>query len=96
MADGFPLVWLIDFMLVILVVEIGFLTWRWRRNNSTQQLSKSAGPSPARFLPTLMSGVFLVIALRAVLSDAHMLLILACLNGSLIAHVIDLWRMHRK
>ena len=94
MLESFPLLQLIDFILVFMALEIAVMFWRSRRSTGTG--SRFTAPSPGRFLPTLLSGAFLVLALRAVLSDASTLTILACLNGSLAAHLADLWRMHRK
>lgn len=94
MLDAFPLLLLIDFILVLLTVEFAVMAWRSHKDN--EKRPKLACPSIGRFAPTLLSGGFLVLALRAVLSDAETGTILACLTGSLLAHLADLWRMHRK
>ena len=94
MAEGFPLVRLIDFILIFMAVEIAVMAWRARTGSATA--GRFLCPPPGRFLPTLLSGAFLVMALRAVLADASVWVTLACLNASLAAHLIDLWRMHKK
>jgi hypothetical protein len=85
MMPPFPLVHIADAILVIIAAEALFLTHRATRG----------GPALARFLPNLISGAFLVLALRLALGGAHWLTLLACLAGSFAAHLYDLWRMHR-
>lgn len=77
------LVHIADLILAVIAVEALVL---WRR-----------GAIPvARFLPNLLSGAFLVAALRiALLPDGPWPLLLACLGGSFAAHLYDLYRMHR-
>ena len=49
------------------------------------------GPAPLSFLGNLLSGAFLLLALRNALSGGSLLTIWLCLIGALIAHVADLF-----
>jgi hypothetical protein len=83
----FPLVHIPDAILAIIAAEALLLAYRATRG----------GPGLGRFLPNLISGAFLVLALRLALSPTMTDWgpILACLAGSFAAHLYDLWRMHR-
>ncbi|HAE02826.1 MAG TPA: hypothetical protein DCL95_01360 [Rhodospirillaceae bacterium] len=85
MMPPVPLVHIADAILLIIAAEALFLIYR----------AKNKGPTVARFLPNLISGAFLVLALRLALGEVHWLALLACLAGSFAAHLYDLWRMHR-
>ena len=49
------------------------------------------GPAPLAFLGNLLSGAFLLLALRNALAGGSLLTIWLCLIGALIAHVADLF-----
>ena len=49
------------------------------------------GPAPLSFLGNLLSGAFLLLALRTALAGGSLLTIWLCLIGALIAHVADLF-----
>lgn len=80
-----PLVHIADAILLIIAMEALFLAYRANRG----------GPALIRFLPNLISGAFLILALRLALAGAPWPSLLACLAGSFAAHLYDLWRMHR-
>jgi hypothetical protein len=81
---------LLDGILVLVALEAAFLTALWR--------SSGAGLAPTRFLPTLLAGAFLLLALRDAVADAPWHRIWLWLTLALIAHVVDLlgrWRRPR-
>ncbi len=52
-------------------------------------------PAPSQFLPTLISGALLLVALRAALGGAAWPWIALCLCAALPAHLLDLWGRRR-
>ncbi len=75
---------IVDAILVLVAVEAAVIFF-YRR--LTQR-----GPSLLTLLPNLLSGVFLLLALRAALVAASWWVIALMLTGALIAHVLDLLR----
>jgi len=53
------------------------------------------GPAPADFLVNLLSGIWLLLALRAALTGSWWGWIALCLLGSLLSHLADLARRWR-
>jgi hypothetical protein len=88
MADGALLdPRLLDLALALIALE-GLALWGWR-------LWSGQGPAPLALLPNLLSGAFLILVARALLSGAGPLWAGAALTGALIAHLADLaarWR----
>lgn len=87
MSAPFDTSLLVDGILVLVAVEAVVLLALWRRSG--------AGLAPARFLPTLLSGAFLLLALRDAVADAPWHRIWLWLTLSLVAHAADLlgrWR----
>ena len=83
MADLFASGRIADFILALVALEAaGVLFWR---------LVSGRGPLPLPFLCNLLSGAFLLLALRAGLDGSHWMWIALCLGGSLIAHLGDLF-----
>jgi hypothetical protein len=74
--------WIVDVILAFVVIE-GLLLIVWRARIG-------AGPPVAGTLANLSSGAALLLALRAALSDASSMSVMACLSAALIAHVADL------
>lgn len=77
----------IDLIVLLTVAEAAILAWLWR--------AKGRGIAPARLLPTLAAGLFLLLACRAVLIDAHPGVVALALAGAGAAHLLDLkgrWR----
>lgn len=74
-----------DFVIGLVALEaLGFAAWRvW----------SGRGPRLLPFLSNLLSGAFLMLALRNALAGASWLGIAPCLAASLAAHLVDLrWR----
>ena len=71
-----------DVILVVLVLEGGFLWGRWRLTGQ--------GPRPSRLLPFLLSGAALVAAFRAGSLDAPWPWIAAFLACAFAAHALEL------
>lgn len=78
---------IVDAVLAFTILELAALVLirRFRR----------IGPAPAVFLPTLLSGLALMLALRAVLAGAGPIVLALCLLASLLAHIVDLARLFR-
>ena len=78
---------IIDAIVVLVFLEgVGLLVWH--------RLT-GGGPKPRIILPTLVSGLMLMLALRAALTDLRWELIAAPLTLALAAHLADLairWR----
>lgn len=78
---------LLDLALALIALE-GVALWGWRRWSGQ-------GPAPLALLPNLLSGAFLILVARALLSGAGPLWTGAALTAALIAHLADLaarWR----
>jgi len=84
MSDLFADGTIVDLILAFLVVEaiavVGY--WRWRRR----------GVAPADFLPGMISGALMMLALRAVLGGAGWIWPTLCLLAAGAAHLVDLLR----
>jgi hypothetical protein len=78
---------ILDAILVLVVLEaLGLLIWR---------RATGRGPKPRDIVPTLLSGLMLMLALRAALADLRWEFIAAPLTLALAAHLADLairWR----
>ena len=77
----------VDWVLIFLVVEaaavIGY--WLWRKR----------GIAPADFLPGMISGALMLLALRAVLAGAGWMVPTLCLMAAGGAHLVDVLRRWR-
>jgi hypothetical protein len=72
----------VDFIVALVALEAGaLLIWR---------AVTGRGPSPLPLLSNLLSGAFLLLALRNALSGASSVWVAACLLASLVAHLADL------
>lgn len=71
-----------DLILAVLLVESVLLTWRFSRTGRE--------PGPRTFVPFLVAGACLVLALRGALTDAAWPWMAAALAGAGMAHVVDL------
>jgi hypothetical protein len=87
MADLFASGRLVDLILIVVVIEATALLLLWRR--------KRWGVAPSDLLPNLCAGVFLLLALRAVLADAGWMTAAFCLAAAGFAHLIDIYRRWR-
>lgn len=77
----------VDLILLLTLLEAAALTWLWR--------AKGRGIAPARLLPTLAAGLFLLLACRAILVEAHPGVIALAFAGAGAAHLLDIrgrWR----
>jgi hypothetical protein len=78
---------IIDLILALTVAEAALLVaWHHRTGR---------GIAPADLLPNLLSGICLMLAVRAALVGAWWGWIASCLLGSLLAHLADLRRRLR-
>jgi len=78
---------LLDLALALIALE-GVALWGWR-------MWSGQGPAPLALLPNLLSGAFLILVARALLSGAGPLWTGAALTAALMAHLADLaarWR----
>ncbi len=75
-------------VIIALTVAEGVALWLWRRR-------RGSGPAPAEWLPNLLSGLCLMLALRGALAGWAGLWILACLAASGAIHGTDLVRRWR-
>ena len=75
---------IVDFILALTALEFA-LFWVYRRRTGH-------GVAPLALLINLLSGVFLLLALRCALVGVWWGWIGLCLFGSLVAHSSDLWR----
>lgn len=73
---------IVDVALALMVLEVVAL-WIYRR-------AVGATPLPARIAWNIAAGAFLLLALRAALTDASWPWIAAFLTGALVAHVGDM------
>lgn len=74
----------IDLILVLTVLEAGFLVLLHRRTGR--------GVPPEEFLANLISGMALMLAVRAALTGAWWGWVGFWLSAAFIAHLTDLWR----
>jgi hypothetical protein len=88
MAELFASGRLVDFILIVVVVEATVLLLLWRRARR--------GVAPADLLPNLCAGSFLVLALRAVLAGSGWITTSFCLAAAGLAHLIDIYRRWRR
>jgi hypothetical protein len=82
--ENAALVWTVNALIVLVLMEAIVLFRRHR------------GGGLPRFLPTLLAGLGLLVALRLVLADAPGFWIHLCIAASGVAHAIDLIRMWRR
>jgi len=78
LLDGRAIDWILG-LVALEAVALALLRHLWRR-----------GPSPLALVGNLLSGAFLLLALRNALAGASPGLIGLCLAGSLVAHLADL------
>ncbi|MBL6455641.1 hypothetical protein JMJ55_09925 [Belnapia sp. T6] len=77
----------VDLILLLMLTEaLVVLAW-WHRTGR--------GLAPAAFLPFLLAGACLMLALRAALVGAAWPWMALALLGALLAHLLDLWRRWR-
>ena len=104
MAELFASGRLVDFILIVVVVEATVLLLLWRLGivRELQSLGAGAGVAirrgvaPADLLPNLCAGSFLVLALRAVLAGSGWITTSFCLAAAGLAHLIDIYRRWRR
>lgn len=87
MSDWFLSGRVVDAILLLMLVEASWLLWRHDRHVS--------GPVFAELLPTLASGLCLLLAVRGALAGWPWPLLAAALAGAGICHLLDLrqrWR----
>jgi hypothetical protein len=74
---------IVDFILALVLAEaIGVLAYRF---------ATGGGPEPIGFVCNLLSGAFLLFAVRGALGGAHWISVAACLSGAFVAHAADLF-----
>lgn len=87
MSELFASGTVVDAVLIFLLVEaiavIGY--WLWRKR----------GIAPADFLPGMISGALMLLALRAVLAGAGWMMPTLCLMAAGGAHLVDVLRRWR-
>jgi hypothetical protein len=88
MADLFASGRLVDFILIVVVIEATFLFLYWR--------NAGRGIAPFDLLPNLCAGVFLLLSLRATLGGSGWMAASLCLAAAGLAHLTDLYRRWRK
>ena len=88
MADLFASGHLVDFILVVVVLEAAGLLWYWARARR--------GIAPLDLLPNLCAGAFLLLALRATLAGSGWMLACFFLAAAGLAHLTDVYRRWRK
>jgi hypothetical protein len=82
MADMIINAALIDWILGLVALEaLAILAWR---------ALTTRGPQPLAFMSNIITGAFLLVALRGAVSGAAPALIGACLIASFLAHFVDL------
>lgn len=87
MAELFASGRLVDFILVVVVLEASALLLYWARARR--------GIAPLDLLPNLCAGAFLLLALRATLGGGWMLASF-CLSAAGLAHLTDVYRRWRR
>ena len=88
MADLFASGRLVDFILVVVVLEAAVLLLYWA--------GARRGIAPLDLLPNLCAGAFLLLALRATLAGSGWMIASLCLSAAGLAHLIDVYRRWRK
>jgi len=88
MADLFASGRLVDFILVVVVLEASALLLYWVRARR--------GIAPLDLLPNLFAGAFLLLALRATLAGSDWMIVSLCLSAAGLAHLCDVYRRWRK
>lgn len=84
MNEGALGVHLVDAVIVLTLVE-GAALLAYRR-------ATGKGIAAREFLVNLLSGLCLMLALRAALAGAASAIVLACVTAAGLAHAADLWR----
>jgi hypothetical protein len=87
MADLFASGRLVDFILILVVLEAAVLLLVWR--------NARWGIAPADLLPNLCAGAFLLLALRITLGGGGWMPASGCLAVAGVAHLIDVSRRWR-
>lgn len=88
MADLFSSGRLVDFILIVVVVEAAALLLYWVRARR--------GIAPLDLLPNLCAGVFLLLALRATLAGGGWMMANLCLAAAGLAHLTDVCQRWRR
>ena len=88
MADLFASGRLVDFILVVVVLEASALLLYWARVRR--------GIAPLDLLPNLCAGAFLLLALRATLAGGGWMIACLCLAAAGLAHLTDVYRRWRR
>ena len=88
MAELFASGRLVDLILIVVVIEATVLLILWRR--------RGRGVAPSDLLPNLCAGVFLLLALRAVLAGTGWMTASFFLAVAGFAHLIDIYRRWRR
>lgn len=91
MAEMFASGQLVDFILGLVVLEIAAFAL-YRR-------ATGGGIPLADFLPNILAGAFLLLALRVQLAEGGWMPVSLCLASAGIAHVVDIgrrWRSQRR
>ena len=88
MADLFASGHLVDFILVVVVLEAAALLVYWAR--------AKRGVAPLDLLPNLCAGTFLLLALRGTLAGSGWMVTTLCLSAAGLAHLIDVYRRWRR
>lgn len=84
MSDWFQSGRIVEAILLLMLLEAAWLLWRRDRHVS--------GPTLADLLPTLASGGFLLLAVRAALGTWPWPVIAVALAGAGVCHLLDLRR----
>ena len=88
MADLFASGRLVDFILVVVVLEAVTLLLYWAR--------AGRGVAPLDLLPNLCAGAFLLLALRVTLAGSGWMIASLYLSAAGLAHLTDVYRRWRK
>jgi hypothetical protein len=88
MADLFASGHLVDFILVVVVLEAAALLIYWAR--------AKRGVAPLDLLPNLCAGAFLLLALRVTLAGSGWMVASLCLSAAGLAHLVDVYRRWRR
>lgn len=88
MAELFASGRLVDLVLIVVVIEASALLLLWRHARR--------GVAPSDLLPNLCAGVFLLLALRAVLAGYDWMIAAFCLAAAGLAHLTDIYRRWRQ
>jgi hypothetical protein len=77
----------VDLVLIFLVIEAVWVISHWRKTKR--------GVAPADFLPGMISGALMLIALRVTIGGGHFLVPTICLCLAGLAHLVDVARRWR-